>query len=235
MGNMHIRSKILFLSFILFLTTCVQEEQKPRLVILIAVDQLAHHSYNHYLPIFRGGFKWLHDHGVIFDNAHHEHGYTSTGPGHFVLGSGLYPGPVGQIGNSWYDRENDRNIYCVEDPNAHALDIPAYSVSYDRVNGSTFGDWLKRVSPESKVYSVACKDRAAILMGGKQPDVAVWYNWRGDFTSTDYYFRKIPQWLHEFNARINMSSYRDSMWTRSYHELPIWPTGPGYSPDPNTK
>jgi len=33
--------------------------------------------------------------GIEFRNAHHEHGYPVTGVGHFVLGSGLYPGPVG--------------------------------------------------------------------------------------------------------------------------------------------
>lgn len=194
---------------------CEKTEQRPRLVILLSVDQLAYHSYSHYLPVFTKGFKWLHDHGVTFSNAHFEHGYAGTGPGHFVLGSGLYPGPAGFIGNSWYVRERGRNVYCVEDSSAHALDIPANSVSYRNVNGSTIGDWLKAVSPESKSYAVACKDRSAILMGGKYVDAAIWYNWRGEFTSNDYYLEKTPQWLHNFNSNINMISYRDSLWTKS--------------------
>ncbi len=211
---MSIPNKMLILLSVFMLLACKQEDPKPRLVVLISVDQLAHHAYTHYLPVFTGGFKWLHDHGVTFDNAHHEHGYTATGPGHFVLGSGLHPGPAGIIGNSWYDRQSGKDIYCVEDPSAKALDIPAYNVSYGRVNGSTPGDWLKAVSPKSKVYSVACKDRAAIMMGGKSPDLAVWYNWQGAFTTTDYYTDKIPQWLHDFNTENNMISYKDSVWTK---------------------
>jgi len=207
--------RILILLTAVMLIACKQDKQQPRLVVLISVDHLAHHTYNHYLPAFTGGFKWLHEHGVVFDNAQHEHGYTATGTGHFVLGSGLYPGPAGLLGNYWYDRKQKKSVYCVEDPDAQALDIPAYSVSYDKVNGSTFGDWLKAVSPDSKVYSVACKDRAAILMGGKNPDLALWYNWRGAFTTTDYYTEAIPAWLHQFNNEIHMKTYTDSVWTKT--------------------
>ncbi|MCF7823897.1 MAG: alkaline phosphatase family protein [Candidatus Marinimicrobia bacterium] len=212
----HTRSIILLSTVLLF--ACSQEEAPPRLVIMISMDHLAYHSYEHYSPIFTSGFKWLADHGISFDNAHLEHGNAATGPGHFVLGSGLHPGPAEMLGNSWYDRRQNKDIYCVEDPNAKALEIPANSVSYQQLNATTFGDWLKATSPGSKVYSVACKDRAAILMGGKNPDLAIWYNWRGAFTTTDYYTDSIPTWLTEFNSSVNMISYRDSIWTKSYPE-----------------
>ncbi len=215
---MRIIYKTLFLVIALSFFSCSQEVEKPRLVIVISFDHLAYNTYSHYLPIFSGGFKWLHDHGVTFNNAHHEHGYTSTGPGHFVLGSGLYPGPVGVLGNNWYDPVKDKDVYCVDDANAKALDIPSSSVSYGQVNGTTYGDWLKAVSPASKVYAVATKDRAAIMMGGKNPDLVIWYNWNGAFTTTDYYTKTIPAWLHKFNTQANMISYRDSVWTKSLPE-----------------
>ncbi len=201
------------LIFALLILAACKPEPKPRLLVFISMDHFAYHTYNHYRPAFTGGFKWLEDHGVSFENAHHEHGYTSTGPGHFVLGSGMYPGPAGVLGNNWWDRIQKKNVYCVEDPDAQALDIPAGNLSYDKVNGSSFGDWLKASSPRSKVYSVACKDRAAIMLGGKNPDLADWYNWQGAFTTTDYYTREIPAWLKDFNADLHLLSYRDSVWT----------------------
>jgi len=210
--------KLIVVLMSLILIACKQDNKPPRLVVLIAVDHLAHFTYNHYLPVFTGGFKWLDEHGVTFDNAHHEHGYSATGPGHFVLGSGQYPGPAGMLGNNWYERELEKNVYCVEDPDAQALDIPVYSVSYDKVNATSFGDWLKANSPESKVYSVSCKDRASVLMGGKNPDLAIWYNWRGAFTTTDYYTDEIPLWLKDFNREANIYAYKDSLWTRSLPE-----------------
>lgn len=197
---------------LLLLLSC-NPEQQPRLVVVISVDHLAHYTYAHYRPAFSGGFKWLDDHGVSFENAHHEHGYCATGPGHFVIGSGKHPGPAGVLGNWWYDPVQKKDVYCVEDPDAKELSIPANQVSYDKINGTSYGDWLKAVDPETKVYGVACKDRASIMMSGKNPDLAVWYNWRGSFTTTDYYTDVIPTWLQSFNDSINILSYRDSVWT----------------------
>lgn len=207
--------KWLILAVSLFLFACKQAAPPPRLVIMLSMDHLAYHTYSHYMPVFTGGFKWLDDHGILFNNAHLEHGYAATGPGHFVLGSGLQPGPAGLLGNNWYDRVQKKDVYCVEDQDAKALSIPSRPVSYDKVRASTFGDWLKAASPKSKVYSVACKDRAAILMGGKHPDLAIWYNWEGAFTTNAYYTDTIPAWLSAFNKEMNMRSYRDSIWTKS--------------------
>lgn len=207
------KPKHILLSIILFalLNTCSNED-KPRLVVVISVDHFAHFVYDHYRPAFTGGFKWLEDHGLSFENAHHEHGYCATGPGHFVLGSGLHPGPAGVLGNHWYDRVQKKSVYCVEDPDANELDIPSHQVSYGKINGTSYGDWLKAVSPESQVYGVATKDRASIMMSGKDADLATWYNYKGAFTTTDFYTDTIPHWLHEFNQEINVLGYRDSVW-----------------------
>ena len=202
---------LLIVTLVLF--SCKEKTKQPKLVVVISIDHLAHFTYDHYRPAFTQGFKWLHDHGISFENAHHEHGYCATGPGHFVLGSGKHPGPAGILGNYWYDRDLKKDVYCVDDSTANELDIPANHVSYGPVKATAYGDWLKTTSPESKVFAVACKDRAAIMMGGKNPDLAVWYNWRGNFTTTDYYTDKIPSWLFDFNAGNNILSYRDSLWT----------------------
>ena len=197
---------------ILLLLACTPAQKPPRLVVVIVVDHLAHFTYEHYRPVFTQGFKWLDDHGNRFDNAHYEHGYCATGPGHFVLGSGLNPGPAGVLGNYWYDRVNKKDVYCVEDPDANELDIPAYHVSYKKVNGTSYGGWLKAVSPQSKVYGVSTKDRSSIMMSGKNPDLALWYNYQGSFTTTDYYTDTIPSWLYDFNNDLNVLGFRDSVW-----------------------
>jgi predicted AlkP superfamily pyrophosphatase or phosphodiesterase len=206
--------KMLLLLTLLVLIAC-ETKEKPRLVVVIALDHFAYFTYDHYRPTFTQGLKWLDDHGNRFNNAHHEHGYCATGPGHFVLGSGLHPGPAGVLGNYWYDRSTGKDVYCVEDPDASELDIFAQKVSYDKVNGTTYGDWLKAVSPQSQVYGVATKDRASIMMSGKNPDLSTWYNYRGAFTTTDYYTDTIPAWLHDFNEEFNALGYRDSVWTNT--------------------
>ncbi|MFQ6605134.1 MAG: alkaline phosphatase family protein [Fidelibacterota bacterium] len=206
--------KFLIFFITLFLAGC-RQDAPPRLVVLISVDHLSHKAFTHYMPLFTGGFKWLRDHGVSFTETYHEHGYTATGPGHFVLGSGRYPGPAGVIGNSWYDREKKEKHYCVGDDQAKPLTIPSDPRSYRLVAATAIGDWLKATYPGSKVYSIAGKDRASVFMGGKHPDMALWYNWAGGFTTTDYYTDQIPSWLDAFNRDVNISSYRDSLWIKS--------------------
>ena len=61
------------------------------------------------------------DNGIWFTDTHHEHSYTATGPGHTAIGFGQYPGKVGVIGNSFYDRNLKKNVNCVEDPKAKII------------------------------------------------------------------------------------------------------------------
>lgn len=190
--------------------------ETPKLVIFIAVDQLSEEVFRHYEDLYTGGFKWLIDHGVQFNNTHHEHGNTSTGPGHFVLGSGQHPGPVGITGNSWWDRDLKRSVYCVEDQDAEAVLYPGDGFSYRNVNTTGLGDWIKGTYSESRVYSIAGKDRAAVFMGGKTANLALYYNWQGSFITSDYYTDKIPDWLINHNNRLQINSYRDSLWTRTF-------------------
>ncbi len=188
------------------------------MVVLIAVDHLSQETFEHYSDLFTGGFKWMIDNGIQFTETYHEHGYTATGPGHFVLGSGEHPGPAGMIGNSWFDRRTGYDRYCVEDSQAVSVGIHTDSRSYRQINSTAIGDWLKDVSPRSKVYSIAGKDRASILMGGKNPDLVLWYNWYGEFTTSSYYVNRIPRWLTTFNKSLKIASYRDSLWTHTLEE-----------------
>jgi predicted AlkP superfamily pyrophosphatase or phosphodiesterase len=163
---------------------------KPRLLVVVSVDQLRADSFAR--AGYSAGFKRLNDEGAVFTSARHDHVPTETGPGHAAIMTGARPGRNGIIGNEWYDRSLSTTVYVVED-SLHGLG-PEHLLSY------TLGDALKAASPESLVVSVSVKDRAAILMGGKKPDAAVWYDRKaGVFTTSSYYAR--PKWLDQFNAR----------------------------------
>ncbi len=208
---------IIVLGLIVIIAGFCQYTKKPtpKLVVYIAVDHLSYDTFEQYKDLYTGGFKWLIDHGVQFENIHHEHGNTSTGPGHFVLGSGQHPGPVGIVGNSWWNRDQKRSVYCVEDHDAKAVFYEGEGFSYRNINTTGLGDWIKKKDPESKVYSVAGKERPAVFMGGKNADLALYYNWQGSFITSDYYADTIPDWLIHFNDNLHINTYRDSIWTRS--------------------
>jgi predicted AlkP superfamily pyrophosphatase or phosphodiesterase len=205
--------RLIFLSLLLFSFTFA-EPPDFRLVVFLSVDQLGADLLSRYRELYSGGFRWLLDHGWWYTNTHHEHGYTATGPGHFTLATGRYPGPAGVIGNSWYDRELKRTVYCVEDNTADVIGYPGRHRSYGNIGIPALGDWMKAAYPQAKVYAVAGKDRAAIFMAGKQPDLALWYNWSGAFVTSSYYATENPAWLTAFNRKLNVAAYRDSLWRR---------------------
>ena len=99
----------------LFFVHCSNDTKFPKLVVFISVDQGTPSIINKYSHLFSGGYKWFLEHGIKFENAYHEHGITSTAPGHFALSSGRHPGTRGILGNQWFDRELKRGWYCVED------------------------------------------------------------------------------------------------------------------------
>ncbi len=204
---------LLLAAFLLSSCTNNQFPSNPRLVVLIAVDQLPGELFQRIRHEFTGGLKWLLDHGIDYTNAHHEHANTVTGTGHFVLTSGQYPGPAGVLGNSWYVRELGRSINCVEDSLAKPVGGNGKARSYNQTNASTIGDWMKVVDPNSKVFSVAGKDRSAVFLGGKNADLAIYYDYEGSFMTSDYYTDELPNWLLDFNSQLDFLSYQDSVWS----------------------
>jgi len=164
--------------------------------------------------LYEGGFKWLVDNSSSFQNAFHQHGYTATGPGHFAIASGKYPGPEGVLGNSYYDRKLKKVVNCVEDSDAKPIGGAGKGRSFVRYKNKTIGDILKEESPTSKVISIAGKDRSAIMMAGRNPDLVLYYNNIDRFITSDFYADTLPQYINQFNDELNFETYRDSLWTK---------------------
>ena len=203
--------------FMFYLTGCAPSNlDKPKLVVVLVVDQMRPDLLTRFDKLYKGGFKWLMDNGIWYSDTHHEHSYTATGPGHSAIGYGQYPGKIGVIGNSFYDRDLRKKVNCVEDPKARVVGAKEGKArSTSRYDFEGLGDWLKLSNPNSKVISIAGKDRAACLLGGKMPDLSTYYNMAGSFISSDYYVDKLPDWLDDFNSNLNIDSYKDSIWEKS--------------------
>ena len=208
--------KIIGLAFLfLLLSSCSTKPPKNKLVVLFVVDHMRPDMLTRFDQLFTGGFRWLLDNGVVFTNSFHEHGYTATGPGHFAIATGRHPGPAGVLGNAFYDRNIHKKVNCVQDDNARPLGGDGNARSYARYSDKTIGDWLKFNNSNSKVYSIAGKDRSAVLLGGINPDLAIYYNYENRFITSDYYRQDAPGWLNEFNNNLGLDNYTDSLWIKS--------------------
>ncbi len=162
---------------------------KPKLVVMITVDQLRPDYFTRWGPRFIGGLATLQNSGAVFTNAFQDHAITETAPGHSTVLSGRWPGHTGII----------TNLLGVGDSTAPLVDANGPGASPRRFRGTAFFDWLRAADPRSRALSVSRKDRGAILPIGTAKQDVYWYQ-AGVFTTSRYYRDSLPGWVRGFNA-----------------------------------
>lgn len=188
---------------------------RPRLVVVVSVDQMRYDYLVRFKPLFTGGFKALIEKGAVFSNARYRHANCETGPGHSVILSGRNALHSGIIANSWFDEATSRVVNVVDDPTVTAVGGEGRGASPANFIGFTLGDMLKKASPLARVVGVSLKDRSAILMAGPRGDAAYWYEAGvGRFITSTYYMKAAPPWLDALNERRIPDSYASKPWTR---------------------
>lgn len=150
----------------------------PKLIVTIVVDQFSANLFNQYRSRYAGGLRRLADQGLVSINGYQTHGLTETCPGHSTVLTGMHPAETGIPANDWIDSTTGKEIYCLAAPQNHLAhgrdDTDNGPVGPDQLRVTTLGDWLKAVSPDSKVMAVSGKDRGAINLAGHQGQ-AFWF------------------------------------------------------------
>lgn len=191
--------------------------KRPRLVVVVSVDQLSAELMQTYGPELTGGLARLRREGVSFTEAYHDHGFTETGPGHSVLLSGRFPAHTGIVENRWYDRAAGRMVYCVEDATVQVHQLPSPGgASNARFLGEALGDWLQAQQPGSRAYSVSGKDRAAVLMAGRKPTGVYWFAGAVGFSTSTTYAERLPAWLLRLDGDLQERfATRSWLWSKA--------------------
>ena len=192
-----------------------QPPPRPKLVLMLSIDQMRVDYLSRFAPLYKGGLKTLIERGAVFNNAFYRHAATETGPGHSVLLSGRHPSHSGIVANEWWDSYLKKAINVVDDP--FSLPVGGEGRSASPVNALSFtvGDALKSTDAHSRVVGVSLKDRSAILMGGRRADAAYWYEVAGgNFITSTYYAKEAPPWLTRWNALRLPDQYAGKKWTR---------------------
>jgi predicted AlkP superfamily pyrophosphatase or phosphodiesterase len=192
-----------------------QSDSKPKLILVLSIDQMRFDYLTRFDDLYKGGFRTLLDQGAVFSEARYDHAMTETGPGHSVILSGRHPRHSGIVANAWYDSALKKTINVVEDPLQSPLGGEGRRASPVNFIGTTLGDVLKQQDPESRVVGVSLKDRSAILMAGPQGDAAYWYETSGgNFITSTYYMSEAPAWLQEWNDQRVPDQYAGQEWER---------------------
>lgn len=193
-------------------------EDRPRLIVLLVIDQFREEYLLRLGPFFgEGGFRRLLTSGAVFENCHYDHAPTVTAPGHATIATGATPSAHGIINNEWYDRPTGQIVTSVSDPARQVVGAPSGRASSPhRLIGTTLGDELRLSTGfRSKVIALSYKDRSAILLGGRSGNLALWFDERsGAFITSDYYGSTLPEWVVRFNAVRPADRYFGARWER---------------------
>lgn len=181
-----------------------QASSPPRLVIVISVDQLSSDLFAQYRPYFTGGLRRLSE-GVVFPSGYQAHAATETCPGHSTILTGSHPARTGIVANTWFNpsaTREDKAVYCAEDPGVAGSSSRQYTVSVNHLRVPALGEYMRRQLPGARTVSVAGKDRAAVMMAGRDPEQVWWWNGQ---TFASHAGRQAPQALTRANAAVAQS------------------------------
>ena len=198
-------------------TAATQALPKPKLVVGIVIDQMRWDYLYRFNNLYTAnGFKRLIAEGFSCDNTFTPYTPTYTAPGHSCIYTGSVPAINGMVGNYWFDKTLNANVYCTDDSTANTVGnkSDAGKMSPENMWTTTISDELRLSNNfKSKVIGIAIKDRGAILPAGHSANAAYWYDdLGGKWISSTYYMKELPAWVKDFNAKDMASVYMGKDW-----------------------
>ena len=199
--------------------TRVSKDARPRLVLLIVVDQFRYDYLTRFSDMFGArGIGRLLRNGASWTDANFDYASTTTAPGHAVFMTGAWPSQTGIIANDWYEQDTGRKVKSITDDSSLAVGGKKgeKGKSPRRLLCSTVGDELRLADrDQSKVIGISTKDRSAILPAGRHANAAYWFSTdNGNMMASSYYFNQLPDWVTRFNQRHMADKFFAQPWNR---------------------
>ncbi|MGX1025204.1 alkaline phosphatase PafA [Psychroflexus sp. MBR-150] len=196
---------LLFIIIVSNFINAQTSSQKPKLIVGIVVDQMRYEYLHRFEKHYSNqGFKRLMQEGFFAKNTHFSYIPTYTGPGHASIYTGTTPANHGIIANNWYDKFENKSVYCVQDNNANSIGVEgeAGQMSPHRMLNTSIAD-QNRLDTQfrGQTFGVSIKDRGAILPAGHTANAVYWFAGGNDgkFISSDFYIDELPKWVKKFN------------------------------------
>lgn len=196
--------------------------RKPKVSIVLIIDQLSISYLQRLKPYLSAGLNFLAKNGIYFRNAFYEHSMPSTAVGHATLSTGTFANYHGVVHNRWFNSKG-KKVKFEQDDTGNALVFSSkglydYGMSPKNLMVDTVADQLVLNSTPYNNYDVwalSLKPRAAIALAGRLGK-AIWFDEQnGWFTSSKAYFDHIPTWLSKFNKDKSLDNIKCFEWKLS--------------------
>ena len=190
--------------------------ERPKLVVLLVVDQMRADYVDKFRGQWTGGLKRLVEDGAWFRDAAYPYAATETCVGHATISTGAFPATHGMIANEWWDREQQKSVTCTSDANAKNVGYAGATVkggdSPTKLLVPAFADELKfQAGSGSRIVTFSLKARASITMGGRLGDAVTWFDAAtGAWTTSSAY--PIVSFVEEYAKAHPASSDFGKTW-----------------------
>lgn len=195
---------------------------RPKLVVMIVVDQLPTWAFDRDHALFDRGFARLLAGGGFVHAAEIPYANPFTAPGHASIGTGAPPSVHGVIGNSWYRRDEAKEREAEYDGEMAPLVVgPSQGGTLTEADGASAhalrvdgtADALRAARPRARSVAIGLKPRAALFVAGRKPDLAIWYEAAaGGMTTSKAYASEAPAWLVALAKAKPASRFFDATW-----------------------
>jgi hypothetical protein len=179
--------------------------ERPRLGVMIVIDQLSAEAFRARLPRATGGFKRMTQEGFTFHELRFEAAPTITSVGHATLATGAYAQVHGIASNDWLDGATGKPCLSTQDASFTVLGRdaqPRDGTAPTWLRVPTLSDAVRSHDDAAKAVAVSGKDRSAILTAGRA-GLAVWFDAEKPFfTTSSAYAKELPAWVQPVNERI---------------------------------
>ena len=199
---------------------------RPKLVVLIVVDQMRADYVDKFRGQWSGGLKRLVEEGAWFRAAAYPYAATETCVGHSTISTGAFPRSHGMVANAWWDRESQKMVTCTSDASAKNMGYAGMSVkggdSAVRMLLPSFAEELKyQTGGASRVVTVSLKARAAITMAGHKGDSVTWVDTSNGAWETSSVYGAMP-FVEEYAKKHPVSEDYGKTWALSLPASLYW-------------
>src|SRR5271169_950672 len=199
---------------------------RPKLVVMIVVDQMRGDYVDKFRGLWTGGLKRLVEEGAWFRAAAYPYAATDTCAGHATISTGAFPASHGMVGNAWWDREAQKMVTCTSDPNvkntAYREGATKGGDSAWRMLLPSYAEELKfQTGGATRVVTFSLKARGAITLAGHKADAVTWFDTSTGAWTTSSAYRTMP-FVEEYAKQHPVESDYGKTWSLTLPQDQYW-------------
>jgi predicted AlkP superfamily pyrophosphatase or phosphodiesterase len=190
---------------------------RPKLVVMIVVDQMRADYVDKFRGQWKGGLRRLVEEGAWFREAAYPYAATETCVGHSTISTGAFPLNHGMVANTWWDRDAQKMVTCTNDDGVKNIAYAGGSTkggdSAVRMRLPAYAEELKyQIGGATRVVTFSLKARAAITLAGHKADAVTWFENGAWTTSTPF---NTQPFIEEFLKRHPVAEDYGKTWALS--------------------